>query len=128
MVRRRGVAAAMPASAASARPLLTSHARSNRRETYLAPPSHRIVTTVWPGPSSRATRTAAATLMPLVLPRKRPSSCSNRYTICTVSVSSTCTAESIGAPLKLSVTRAMPMPSVIEPLPVDLISPLRTNS
>src|ERR1035437_4548500 len=32
-------------------------------DAYRAPPSAKIVTTVWPGPSDLATRTAAAMLM-----------------------------------------------------------------
>src|SRR5256886_3026878 len=39
-----------------------------------------------------------------------------------------CTASSIGAPSRLRVTRLMPIPSVIEPLPVALSVPPRTYS
>src|SRR5579872_7179790 len=66
--------------------------------------------------------------MPLVLPRRRPSSRSSRYTKRTVSPSSIWTASSSGASAKLAVTRPIPMPSVIELEPVDLSAPWQTNS
>ena len=43
--------------------------------------SHRMVTMVWPGPSSRARRIAPAMLMPVEPPRHRPSSSSRSKTI-----------------------------------------------
>src|SRR5579872_7422192 len=79
---------AADAGAYAARPFCSNHSRLKSRDWYLAPPSQRTVTIVWPGPRSRATCTAAATLMPLVLPRKSPSSCNSLYTIRTVSPSS----------------------------------------
>src|ERR1051326_188568 len=45
----------------------------NNFDAYRDPPSARIVTTVWPGPSDFATLTAAATLMPDDVPTDKPS-------------------------------------------------------
>ena len=45
----------------------------NNFDAYRAPPSHKIVTTVWPGPSRLATRIAAAMLIPALVPTDRPS-------------------------------------------------------
>src|ERR1019366_5606782 len=64
--------------AGSSKPFCASHSRLNSRERYFEPVSHSTVTTVWPGPRSRATCTAAATLMPLVLLTNSPSSRSSR--------------------------------------------------
>ncbi len=45
----------------------------NSFDAYRAPPSHKIVTTVCPGPSDFATRMAEAILMPEDVPTDRPS-------------------------------------------------------
>jgi len=67
--------------------------------------------------------TAAATLIPAVLPSSKPSSRSSRYTKCMVSASEIRNASSSGAPARFAVTRPVPMPSVIDEPPSDFNSP-----
>ena len=79
-----------------------------------------------PGPIARATRTAAATLIPAEPPTDSPSWISRSYTCSSASASPIRSASSIGAPARFSGTRLCPIPSVIE-LPATLKSPFFTQ-
>ena len=78
---------------------------------------------VCPGPRSRASRIAPATLIPDDPPRHRPSSFSSSKTTGTASSSGIWYASSMGAPSMFAVIRLWPMPSVME-LPSAWISPV----
>ena len=89
---------------------------------YLSDLSQRIVTIVFPGPSSLPNLIAPAILTPQLVPRLRPSFLIKSYKIGRDSWSLIEKAPSILALAKLAVTLLDPIPSVIEP-PSDFSSP-----
>ena len=77
--------------------------------------SHKIVTIVFPGPSSFPNLIAPAILTPQLVPRLKPSFWIKSYRIGNDSWSLIENAPSIFASAKLAVTLLDPIPSVIDP-------------
>ena len=94
----------------------------NILELYLSDLSQRIVTIVFPGPSSLPNLIAPAIFTPQLVPRLKPSFLIRSYNIGNDSWSLIEKALSIFASAKFFVILLDPIPSVIEP-PSDFNSP-----
>mmetsp|Transcript_7302 Transcript_7302/g.19552 ORF Transcript_7302/g.19552 Transcript_7302/m.19552 type:complete len:232 (+) Transcript_7302:46-741(+) len=82
-------------------------------DRWRAPPSHKMVAMIWPGPSARAILTAPTQFIADELPMNRPSFRSRYAAISTASLSVPLKALSTRARAKFLVRRLIPIPSVM---------------